>query len=443
MTRALQRKFVVTAMVAVTVLLAVLLGVLNGVNAYTSSQQSGRLLEVLLRTETLPAQGEFPDGGPEGGEPNGPPPTREDGETPPEPGERGELEELMDRRGFLSESLTENDTRAAIYFVAVFSGEGSCADVSRTASVDEDGALAIATPLYNSGTREGSYGSYRFRCTESAAGETVYVFLDTSSQSASVFRVGLLSLLLGALAWALMLLLVILLSKRAIRPIAENIEKQRSFVTDAGHEIKTPLAIIQANTEAMELCGGETKYTRNIRAQVVRLNGLMQELLTLARAENVGVRVQTEELELAALVRETVQSFAPSMELRGLTAALELPAELRLHGNRELLIRLTSILTDNAVKYAVADSTVRVFLRQRDRVAELRVENRCDALPDCPPDKLFDRFYRADEARTQRAGGYGIGLSAAQAICRAHRGSIEAAYGAENTITFTAKLPMK
>lgn len=440
MTRALQKKFTVTAMIAVTVLLAVLLGLLNGFNGWSTAQQTTRLAAVLLRTEGqqsgLPPDGQIPDGGPR--------PDRPDGAQPPEglPEDR-ELSELMDGRGLFLEPLTENDTRAALYFLVRFSADGAAAaDVSRLSGVSEDEAVALAQPLFAAGRTEGRQEGYRYAASSTPEGETVYVFLDVSAQIGDVVRVALLSLLLGAAAWGLMLLLVALLSKRAIRPIAENMEKQRRFVTDAGHEIKTPLAIIQANTEAMELRTGENKYTKNIRDQVSRLGGLMQDLLTLAKADESRTAETATLLSLSEIVAAAAESFQAPMELRGLSLDAELAPELSLRGDRTLLTRLVSILMDNAVKYASENSALRLSLKKTDRWAVLSLSNSCDALPDCPPEKLFDRFYRADEARTQRTGGYGIGLSAARAIAEAHKGSIHAAYEG-STITFTVKLPVK
>lgn len=448
MTRTLQKRFIVTAMIAITVLLVAVLGGLNAFNAISNANESERLLQILLRDETNRPTGMQPDGISEA--------------TPPEDGggqrapsdrfdlenftgeQRREVEGFMDRGGLFAGELTENDARSAVCFTVRYAADGTAAaDVSRIADVSEDEAAALAAPLHAAGKSAGSVGGFRFASTAQDDGTTVYVFLSTANRTASVLRVALLSLLLGLLAWGLMLLLVVLLSKRAIRPIAENMEKQRSFVTDAGHEIKTPLAIIQANTEAMELRTGENKYTKNIREQVTRLGGLMQDLLTLAKADESRTAETATLFSLSELVEATSASFQAPMELRGLTPESEIAPELSIRGDRGLITRLVSILLDNAVKYASEHSVLRLQLAKTERCAVLSLANTCDSLPACEPEKLFDRFYRADEARTQKTGGYGIGLSAARAIAEAHKGSISAAYENENTILFTVKLPMK
>ena len=167
--------------------------------------------------------------------------------------------------------------------------------------MDEDEARALAARALASGKDSGRLDSYRFQIVEPAEGTKTVILLDVSTQRYNVLRVAALSALAGGLAWGAMLVLVMALSRRAIRPIAENMERQRQFVTDAGHELKTPLAIIQANLDAMELMGGESKYSRNIRSQTRRLSDLMQNLLTLARIDENSVPMDLSEVDLSAL----------------------------------------------------------------------------------------------------------------------------------------------
>jgi len=249
-------------------------------------------------------------------------------------------------------------------------------------------------------------------------------------------RLLLLSSLIGLTCWLCMFLLVFLLSGRAIRPIAANLERQKQFVTDAGHEIKTPLAIIAANTEAMELHNGESKWSRNIREQVTRLNGLMQNLLTLAKLDESNVALSCEPISLSALTEEGSDVFREAMELKHLQVERHIQPDLTVSANRDLMSRLISILLDNALKYTPIGGSVVIELFRADKTIQLIVANECEKLPDCPAEKLFDRFYRADSARTQKNGGYGIGLSAARSIAEAHGGTISALYRDDHTIAF-------
>ena len=414
MRRTLRRKFTVTAMIAVTVLLLVLLGAINGVNAWTSRAEIERQLDALSDTR----QGFEPQGG---REPDFDPARHWDG---------------RDRMTLGPSPAAQTLFTARWYLVwADENGEITAVDSSHI----EYGSEEEATELFAAakGRSEGGAGAFRFRTVTLPEGGTLTVLLYTAQTRQSVLRVAALSLLAGLAAWGLMLLLVTFLSKKAIEPVARSMEKQKRFVTDAGHELKTPLAIILANTEAMELRQGESKYSRNIREQVQRLSGLTQNLLTLARADEGGA-LQIEELDLSALAAESLRPFREPAELRRLTLSEELASDIRVTADRRQLGQLLSILLDNAVKYTPEGGAVSLRTRREGGKAVLEVRNTV-ADQSIPPERFFDRFYRADEARTQKSGGYGIGLSAARAIAEAHKGSLGAAYEGDG-IVFTLKL---
>lgn len=416
MRRTLRKKFTVTAMIAVTVLLTVLLGAINGVNAWTARQEIDRQLDMLTETRQYPSL---------------------DGEhQPPDFAREGRFQRR--ERVTLGPSSADEMLLTARYYL-VWSDE--CGEICEIDTEHiEYGSELEAEELFDAvvGQREGRVGAFRFRSVELSDGGTLTAFLYTAQTRAGVLRVALLSLLAGAAAWGLMLLLVMFLSKKAIEPVAESMEKQKRFVTDAGHELKTPLAIILANTEAMELRQGESKYSRNIREQVQRLSGLTQNLLTLARADESGVVLTTEDLDLSALAAESLRPFREGAELKGLTLTESIAPDVRASGNRQQLSQLLSILLDNAIKYTPAGGRITLRLRREGKNAVLQLSNTVED-SSIPPERFFDRFYRADEARTQKSGGYGIGLSAARAIAEAHKGSLTAAYEA-GQIVFTLKL---
>ena len=439
MIKTLQKRFIITAMIAVTVLLVVLLGGLSVINAWSSIQEEKQLLasimqmEVEGRKEAPKPGGDMPDGiPPEGSPPEGEHP---EGGIPPK-------EESVKPRGFLTLAPSENDRMSAVYFtVTVKNGEPVSADVSRISSVNEEEAFAYAASTVKGGCGSGRVDSFLYSSKERADGSVIYVFLDHTSVKNSIVRVTVLSALAGAAGWLLMLLLVFFLSRRAIRPIAENMERQRQFVTDAGHELKTPLAIIQANTEAMELITGETKWSRNIRGQVSRLTDLTGNLLTMTRSEELLDKRSLLPLDLSELTEQTLASFAPSMEAKELELTSSIEKGLTVKGDKSQLTTLLSILFDNAVKYTPEGGNIRLTLNSGGEKLRLRLENECASLPDCPADRLFDRFFRGDAARTQKGGGFGIGLSSARSIARQHKGSLTAEYVGENRIAFLLTVP--
>ena len=401
MTGALQRKFIRTAMVAVTALLVVLLGAINLANWWQVEVQTDRMLAFLLQGEPPP------------GEPS-----------------------LRDPGRFLPP--LNADTRGAARFFQVFydqDGQVVRVDVGQIATVSEAEALDYAEQCQ--GKQEGSVDRFRFlrAATQDGQGE-VLLFLDTSSSRRSILTVLALSGGVGLVCWLGSFLLVVLLSRRAIAPVVRGMEKQRQFVTNAGHEIKTPLAIIQVNTEALELHQGESKWTRNIRAQTARLTGLMENLLTLARMDEAKLP-PAQPVDLSGTARESLQAFQEAAAARSLTLTGQIAPDVIFQTSREHMVQLLTVLLDNGVKYTEPGGTVSLTLTKEGSAIRLQVRNSPTQVPEGDLSRLFDRFCRGDPARSQKTGGYGIGLSAAQAIVQAWQGTIGVQAEGEDTLVFT------
>lgn len=227
---------------------------------------------------------------------------------------------------------------------------------------DTDPRTAMRDPMTQS---TGRISGYLYLAHPSAAGQgtTDIIFLDPQKEELSCLRVFALSAGLGVVCLLGMYLFIRGLSHRAIEPIAESMEKQRQFITDAGHELKTPLAIILSNTEAMELYQGESKWSRNIREQVGRLDGLTKNLLLLSRMEEYSENVVRESLDLGELAQKMAEPFREPLALRGITLRTELPGKIQISANREQIERLLSVLLENALKYASDNGEVVVSLR--------------------------------------------------------------------------------
>lgn len=396
-------------MLAVGILLAVLLGAINVGNVLLSERQSRQTLNMLLNEELRL------------------PPPRE--ERP---------------RDFLGPRADANTKMSAVYFTVRLGEDNTIIGVNteRIADISDDEAKSICSAAAEQNKTEGKIRNFLFRAAENRAdGGFIYLFLDTTMQQRSVLRVAFFSVTVGVLCFAAMLLLVILISKKAIRPIAENIERQKQFVTDAGHEIKTPLAIILANTEAMELYLGENKWLKNIREQTVRLDGLMQNLLTLAKADENKAVSGTEDFSFSSEISEAAEAFSEPMRQKELRLSCQIEPDVSLRASREQIRRLLFVLLDNAVKYSPPRGEILISCRRDGGKVDFTVQNQCERLPDCPPEKLFDRFFRGDAARTHESGGYGIGLSIAKTVAESHGGAVRAAYFPPNQISFTATFP--
>lgn len=231
-------------------------------------------------------------------------------------------------------------------------------------------------------------------------------------------------------------------NRKAIRPVIESMEKQKQFITDAGHELKTPIAIISANTEVIEMCSGESEWTESIHHQTERLTSLVTQLLTLAKMDEGGGQLELKEWNASETIIEAVQSFEAPAVTKQITLQTDIAKELRMEGDAARIHQLVSLLVDNAVKYTPEGGKIRIFWRKNGKKAEFSVQNTCDTLPEGDLNRLFDRFYRADVSRARESGGYGIGLSVAAAIVKAHKGKITAEWTRDG-IYFKAVFPVK
>lgn len=409
MTKTLKRRFIITAMIAITLLLIVLLGIINIANYWVADFESDKILDILSEPQ------------------------------PHFPPKKAPSPQKSDR--FFSPPQNGNERLSAIQFTVETDVSESSPDIdlSRISTISEDEANSIYQKALSENSDCGKVDSFKYKRTQTTDGKTRYVFLDTTTQRHFLLRVLAFSLLAGLFVWSIMLLIVILLSKRAIEPIAKNIEKQKQFVTDAGHEIKTPLAIILANAEALELRSGESKWSKNIKDQVSRLDGLMKNLLTLSKSDEANGDFPKAEFDLSLILNETIHMFKEPARLRELTIERNISESISIFSNKEHISRILSILLDNAVKYAKSGTAIKISLTQTEKNTEVSVKNECELLPACEPEKLFDRFYRENSARTQKSGGYGIGLSAARALANLCSASLSASYENDTGITFTIK----
>lgn len=441
MVKQLQKKFIISAMLAVTILLVVLIGGINVFNYLTTSNDNDRLMEMLCYSfetstkwnadttdNTQPPQSingtqKNTTADISGSQNNPDFPPQDNGTKPPD-----------DKKNNGFGRHDKNAVDSARYAAVAIDKNGNIirTDVTHISSLTEDEVTAITEALKNNASGTGTYSSFVYRISETKRAEgKVIILLDNGMQISSFFTVLFISVGAGIFGWLLMLLLVILLSKKTIAPVARSIEKQKQFVTNAGHEIKTPLAIILANTDAMELHNGENKWSKNIRAQTLRLSGLMQNLLMLAKMDESSAKLPMCSFDISTAAEDTVNAFIEPAALKGVIIEQDIQKGLQLNGNHDSIVQLITVLLDNAVKYTESGGMIRAKLSGNDKNIALSIANTCEPIDH--PEKLFDRFYRGDSARTQKNGGYGIGLSVAQAIAELHKGTITAENVSVNT----------
>lgn len=343
---------------------------------------------------------------------------QDDTETPPAKPENDE----KDKSRFSVE--TPFETR---YFTVTVdeNGEVTDCDLDRIAAVDEETAEEYTQTAQQKNKTTGFQGIYRYRVTETEDGAK-YVFLDCRREISNFRTVLVTTISVSLLGLAAVFVLVVIFSRMVFRPVEESIQKQKRFITDASHELKTPLTIIDANTEVMEMESGESQWTKSTRKQIQRLSGLVQQLVTLSRLDEEKGLEEKCEFNLSEAVSECVQPYESLAQTREKNLTLNIEENLTYTGDERSIRQLAGILMDNAVKYSSENGNITLTLKKKGKKIFLEVYNDADDLPQGKLDVLFERFYRLDSSRNSGTGGSGIGLSVAKAIVQAHKGKITA-----------------
>ena len=269
------------------------------------------------------------------------------------------------------------------------------------------------------------------------------VFLDCGRRLDSFYTFLEVSVMMAVAGFVIVIAVVFVLSGRIIRPISESYEKQKRFITDAGHEIRTPLTIINTNVDILEMEHGENESLTDIKQQIQRLKILTGDLVALARMEESEERIQKIEFPVSEVVLDTVSSFRTLAASQGKELFCRIEPMLTLRGNARSIEQLVSVLMDNALKYSPEGGWISVELSSDNHGVCLSVVNSthttfsAEQLP-----HVFDRFYRTDASRNSETGGYGIGLSVAKAAVSAHGGRIKAFVPEERTFGISVTLPV-
>ena len=292
---------------------------------------------------------------------------------------------------------------------------------------DESAVSGYAASVYKGRSRFGKKGSYYYLKTIDSEGRTVIAFLNCSSEISTNYRILILTLGISVLALAIMFLLVYRFSAKMIEPEIENNRRQKEFITNASHELKTPLAVIRANVELLELTQGENEWTRSSLAQIEHVDGLIKNLVMIAKSEEKeNEKDERTEFDVSLAVEQTTDTYEALARQTSKTLRKSIAPNLLFVANEAKIRQLTTILLDNAMKYCDEKGMIEVSLEQKEKGGILLcVSNDYAEGASVDYKRFFDRFYRKDAAHTIDKGGYGIGLSIAENICEECHGSIE------------------
>lgn len=316
--------------------------------------------------------------------------------------------------------------------------------IKNIGSIDEHTAVEYASMVVGEKQGYGFVDRYRYYYVKDpSSNSSMIVFLAYDKELEATFKLTSISLLAGLLCIAVLIFPIWLLSKKAMKPVEQAIAKQRQFITDAGHELKTPIAIISADAEVLEMCGGENEWVESIKNQTVRLDKLVKNLVTLSKLNEEQEKPKYELFNFSEAVEETAKTFETLAKTNNVEFMYSIASNVSVYGNSQELKQLISILCDNAVKYTTEGGIIKVSLYRNGKNVCLDMYNDCENVDEEKLERLFDRFYRVDSSRARETGGYGIGLSIAQIIVQRHRGKISAVSTKENSITFKIVLSSK
>lgn len=292
---------------------------------------------------------------------------------------------------------------------------------------------------------EGEISSYQLRYLRQDKGPFQRIaFVDMSMGQAILQEMMEPFVIIAVLALLLLCGAAALLSRWVTRPVERAWEQQKQFLSDASHELKTPLTIILSNAELLEsaeLSARPSRWVDNIRSEAGRMRALVEEMLTLARGDSMARALPLEEVSLSDVAYDCALAFEPVAFEAGMDLFYEITDETLVQGDPEGLRRILSVLLDNAIKYGAAGGTVRLSLQKTDRHARLEVSNPGEPIPPEQLPHLFERFYRADASRGEKSG-FGLGLPIAAAIAKEHHGEIRAESDAVST-RFIFTIPLK
>ncbi len=327
------------------------------------------------------------------------------------------------------------------FFTIEFGEDGELLSsyLGNIASVSSENVEEYLSVAAAKGNGFGFYNGYKYYVYETESGSRGAVFLSAFNEVRNCRKVLIVSSLAAAACILLVYVLVVIFSKKAIDPLVKNAERQKQFITDASHELKTPLTVINTSLSVLEMEVGRQKWIDKAQDQTEKMSDLINSLVTLSKMDEEETAVNAKEFAVSDAVKETAESFRDTAEAKGFKLKTDIEEGLVYKGDEYMIRRLVSILLENALKYTSPEGTIKLSLSKSRKGIVIKESNPCEGLDKEELPKLFDRFYRADKARTS-GNGFGVGLSIARSIAEAHRGEISASSPKENEILFTAEL---
>lgn len=389
MLKKLKIRFVATIMIILSLVFVLIIGSINYFNYQSNERQITSLLNSLVNND---------------GVINLDPPDAPHASNPLPPG-------VYERERTFSVKLDPTQTLIAI------NGSTDLSQLSEEMASLMDAVLASAK---NSGSVDG----YRYQVAEKSYGQ-ILVFVDQRISNDMMDRLITTSLMIGVISLFVFFFISLFLANLMVRPVEDAFEKQKRFISDASHELKTPLSVISVNADVLEGDIGANKYLSYIRSESTRMNGLVNNLLTLAKLDSMTSQPVFSEFDLSNAVLSIALTFESTAFEENKRYQLNIEPGIRYLGDTDKIKQVAAILIDNAIKHADDEGLVAVTVKKSGDKIYLEVFNSGAGIPEDQQAKIFERFYRYDESRSKETGGYGLGLAIAKSIVDEHKGKIK------------------
>lgn len=397
MFKSLRRKFVVTSVASVAVVIILMASTLNFINYYKMGQRVDDSLYEASKSSALVTI--FSDG-------------EEDMIVT-----KNTASKTPNNNGFSIAKIDENKNVIRSYRDDVL-------------IKGKDDLQKLVTDAVNESSTSGYVGTYRYLKVNNDAGNLV-LLLNTQRDLDSFHAFMRNSIIVSSIVILSVFILLVLISKKVIAPIQQSYQKQKQFITDASHELKTPLAIIRSNTDVLELENGDSKWTKNIQNQVDRLTSLVNSLVVFSRMEEKDTAEKVK-FNLSESLHARIDDFEELASFQKKHIIADIDNNIYYRGEQQAIVQLMDILLENAIKYATKETNINVTLKKNKKYAMMKISNQANVKKG-DLRKVFDRFYRLDESRNSTVKGYGIGLSMAKLIAEKHKEVIKA-YAPEDGI---------
>ncbi len=415
MIKKLRIKLILITMISVIGVLAIIMTSINVSNYYSTTNDIDRIVDRLVEHG-----GSFDDFKPDAA-------TADASTIPPIPSDTSSTAQKKDfNDDGIDNGMGRETAFETRFFTVKYEGNNTTVDL-KNISIDEEEALSLASAVRNKS--RGYKNNYRYRVINEENVTTVY-FVDAETRLNQLQRFAWLSILISFGSALIVFVIIFLLSKRIVKPISDAYERQKRFITNAAHELKTPLTIISANNEMMELTSGENELTVGINKQIVRMNNMVKNLSALSKIDEKNNVIRTS-FNIVETLDDMLENFKEHFEEKNIEIKKEFSDELPYSGDEGLIRQLFSILLDNVLKYAKTNLLVKATV-QNGKIT-ISFINDAVKINEGNLDRCFERFYRFDESRASQIEGSGIGLSIAKEIVILHNGDIHA-YGHDNNV---------